>query len=76
MSQETETTNLFKILGQNIKLQRKNKGYSQEKLAFEINTARNYIGCIERAEKSPSVATLYKISKALNAEFCDLFKGI
>ncbi len=46
----------------------------QEELAFLINSARNYIGCIERAEKFASVTMLKKIADALDLKLADLFK--
>lgn len=61
-----EYKDFFQKLGQNIREARNANGLSQEKLAFSIDSARNYIGCIERAEKSLSLKTLYKIAKTLN----------
>lgn len=80
MSQDIETNEkqqyrfIFKKIGQNIRTLRQNKKMSQEELAFKVSTARNYIGCIERAEKFPSIITLYKISTALQIEFEKIFK--
>jgi transcriptional regulator with XRE-family HTH domain len=47
---------------------REKLGWTQEKLAVRINTAPNYIGCIERAEKKPSIDTLVKIAKVLKID--------
>ena len=47
----------------------------QEQLAFNIDSARNYIGCIERAEKVASLKTLFKIAKVLNTTVEDLLKN-
>ena len=41
---------------------------SQEELGFRIKSARNYIGCIERGEKSPSLDIIFDIAEALNVE--------
>lgn len=60
-------------LGLKIAEYRKEKHFSQEELGFLVHSARNYIGCIERGEKSPSIKTLSKISKALNVKIKDLF---
>lgn len=46
----------------------------KKSLAFLINSARNYIGCIERAEKFASVTMLKKIADALDLKLADLFK--
>ena len=67
---------ILKMLGRNIKKKRLMRGYSQEELALRINSARNFIGCIERAEKSSTIFTLYRISKALNVKVSDLVEDI
>lgn len=61
-------------LGSKIADYRKEKNFSQEELGFLIRSARNYIGCIERGEKSPSIKTLSKIAKALDIQIKDLFE--
>lgn len=61
-------------LGKKIADVRNDKGLSQEELAFKVHTARNYIGCIERGEKSPSIKMLYKISRALKVKTKDLIE--
>ena len=66
--------NLYKNLGKNIRKYRKNKGLSQEELAFCILSTRNYIGCVERAEKCPSLGFLFDVAEALNVEIQDLFE--
>lgn len=64
---------LYKALGKKIKTIRKAKGLSQENLAFDIDSTRNYIGCIERAEKFPSLAFIFDIASALDVTVKDLF---
>ena len=61
-------------LGAKIAEYRKTKGFSQEELGFLIRSARNYIGCIERGEKSPSINTLCKLAKALNVKVKDFIE--
>lgn len=46
----------------------------QEELAFKINSARNFIGCIERGEKAPTVYVLYKIAAVLDVSVDKLFE--
>ena len=65
----------LKTLGKNINKVRKNINLSQEQLAFNIDSARNYIGCIERAEKVASLKTLFKIAKVLNTTVENLLKN-
>ena len=66
----------YKIIGQNIRAKRESLKISQEELAFRISSTRNYIGCIERAEKFPSLAVILDIAKALDVNIKDLFKNI
>jgi len=63
-------------IGRNIKqLRMINNNMSQEDLAFKIGSARNYIGCIERAEKRATIAILCKIAEALNVTLEEIIKG-
>lgn len=67
MEQEFIEKELFlRNIGNNIRVARKAKNLSQEELAFKINSARNFIGCIERGEKAPTVYVLYKIASVLS----------
>lgn len=45
---------------------------SQEKLAFESDLDRTYIGSVERGERNISIINLRKISKALKLRPSDL----
>lgn len=67
---------VLKNLGKNIRTLRLNQGISQEELAFKIDSARNFIGCIERAEKSPTIYTLFRIAQALNIKIEEIVKDI
>lgn len=66
----------FKILGKNIRTRREELHISQEELAFRISSTRNYIGCIERAEKCPSLAIIIDIANALNCSVNDLVRNL
>lgn len=66
----------FKILGENIRNIRNDKKISQEELAFRISSAKNYIGCIERGEKFPSISIVLDIANALDVQIKDLFENI
>ena len=77
MSQQVNTKNPVLIkLGNNIRAIRSEKGISQEELAFKINSARNFIGCIERAEKAPTVITLARIANALGIKLSKLVENV
>lgn len=54
------------LLGNQIRIVRKNQGLSQEELAFKANINSAHLGQIERALKSPTLDTMDKIATALN----------
>jgi len=56
---------IHKIIAKNITRIRKEKGITQEALAYQAGLNRAYIGYIERGERKPTVETLDKIAKAL-----------
>lgn len=59
-------------VGKSIRTIRRLKNMSQKELAFKINSARNFIGCIERGEKAPTVYILYKIAAVLDVPIDNL----
>lgn len=64
---------IYKQIGTNIKHYRKLKGFSQDCLSYEANVNRAFVGCCERAEKHPTIATVYKIAKTLNVPLYKFF---
>ena len=54
--------------GERVRFYRKQKGLSQEQLAFKADLHRTYIGMIERAEKNITLINIEKIAVALNVE--------
>ena len=73
---QVDKDKLLKNLGNNIRKIRLERNFSQEELAFKIDSARNFIGCIERAEKSPTIVTLARIAGAMGISLSDLVKDI
>ena len=73
---EVKKKTLLLNLGKNIRTLRTKQGISQEELAFRINSARNFVGCIERAEKAPTIVTLHRIASALNVKLAVLVENI
>ena len=61
-------------LGCNIRIIRKSKNISQEKLAELINKTRNYIGMVERAEINIPASVIFDIAKALNVQAKTFFE--
>ena len=60
-------------LGEQIRKQRKAKGYSQEPFAAHAEIDRSYYGGIERGERNLSALNLIRIALALEIEVGDLF---
>ena len=59
---------LRQVVARNLRVLRKQKGLSQEELAFQAGINRNYVGQIEREEKSPTIDMIEKLSATLNIE--------
>ena len=58
-------TTELEALGQVVRQERKNLGLSQEELAEACGLHRNFVGYIERAEKSATIGTLFKLAAGL-----------
>lgn len=61
------------ILGNRLRSYRKNRGYSQERLAELANCHPNYIGQLKRGEKNATLESIEKLSSALEVSFSELF---
>ena len=61
--------------GAHLRKLRKQKGLSQEELAFSCDLDRTYIGGIERGERNISLINILKISKALGVPSRELMGG-
>lgn len=71
MSMAGET--LTREFGELVKKLRLENGMSQEKLGELCGLHRNYIGAIERAERTPSIVTADKLARALGTSLASLF---
>ena len=58
---------LEKAFGSALRDLRNQRELSQEALAFEAELARNYISQLELGSKSPSLRTIFKLCKVLEA---------
>lgn len=65
-----------RIIGENIRHQRKRAEWSQEKLAEKSNLHPVYFGQVERGEQAISVHALVRVAKALKIKLADLVKGL
>jgi transcriptional regulator with XRE-family HTH domain len=59
---------LERLVIDNIRRIRKEKGISQEKLAEACNTATSYIGLMEIYRNVPKLSTIERIAKALTVD--------
>ena len=66
---------LRRVLGGNVRRLRRERGLSQEQLAFEAEIDRTYVSQIERAVINPSLLVLHKVAKALGSTVPDLLIG-
>jgi transcriptional regulator with XRE-family HTH domain len=64
------------VVGDRIRMLRTRQGLSQEKLGELAGLNSNYIGQIERGEKSLSVFTLKKVTEGLSISMEELFRLI
>ncbi len=52
------------------------RGLSQERLGELSGLHRNYIGAVERAERTPSIVAADRIARALGATLAEMFAGV
>lgn len=64
----------IKKIGNRIKFYRKEKGFTQEALAFESGISTSMIGMIETARNDVTLSKIYAIAKALDVEPYELLK--
>ena len=64
------------MIGREIKLERMNKGLSQEKLAEKAGVHRTYISLIERNIKSPTINVFIRICNGLNIKPSTILKRL
>jgi transcriptional regulator with XRE-family HTH domain len=62
------------FFGKRVSELRKEKGFSQEKLALESDIDRTYISDIEKGNRNVSLEIVNKISKTLDINISQLFK--
>jgi len=69
---DKEFNALKKNLGTNVRRLRRERGLSQEELAFEAEIDRTYVSQIERAIINPSLHILFKLGRVLKASVVSL----
>jgi len=65
---------LLQKVGERIRHFRAKAGLSQERLSFESDLDRTYIGSVERGERNIAVINLNKLAKALNVSISELLE--
>jgi len=69
----TPEEQLHRIIGDTIRMLRKEKDLTLKMMSRRTGLSISLLSQIERAESSPSISSLYKISVALDAPIQDLF---
>jgi transcriptional regulator with XRE-family HTH domain len=64
------------IFGDVLKQARKEKGISQEQLAFDSNLDRSYISKLETGVYQPSISTIFAVSGVLDIKPTDLIEEV
>lgn len=61
-----------KIVGENVRRLRKERGLTQEQLAMETGIDLTYLGGIERGRRNPSVSVLGRLAASLGVHPSEL----
>ena len=56
---------LIEIFGRNVRQARKDKGWTQEQLAFEAGVKRAYLSEVENGQRNVSLDVVEKLAQAL-----------
>jgi len=67
---------LERAFGFTLRRLRQDRGLSQENLGFESGYHRTYISLLERGQKSPSLQTIFTLSKALKIEPNEMIRQV
>jgi transcriptional regulator with XRE-family HTH domain len=62
-------------LGENVRIARKQKGWSQRELAERVESDASYINRLETGKLNPSISSLERIADALECSIDHLVKG-
>ena len=61
------------IVAWNLRRIRVKRGFSQERLAFDAEVDRSYLGGLERGEQNPTVDVLDRLADTLSIPISELF---
>lgn len=65
-----------RLVGERIRAARKERGFSQDKLAYSIPLDRAHIGMVENGKRAATIPTLVKIAVALDCEVGEFFPPV
>ena len=68
-----ESANPRVLFGKRLAEIRRQKGWSQEKLALESGIARSYLGGVERGQRNIALVNICKLAETLQVSVGDLF---
>ncbi|CAK2438616.1 putative transcriptional regulator [Vibrio crassostreae] len=67
---------LAAAFGKQLRVIRKSKQISQDRLALIADIDRSYVGRIERGEVNITLEKVYELASALECDVCDLLPNI
>jgi transcriptional regulator with XRE-family HTH domain len=63
------------LVAWNLRRIRVKRGISQERLAFDAEVDRSYVGALERQEENPTVDILDRLAKTLEVPISEFFRA-
>jgi transcriptional regulator with XRE-family HTH domain len=66
----------LEVFSDNLRRLRKERGFSQERLANAAGVHRTHISLIERGGREPGVRTVSKLARALEVSPAELFEDV
>lgn len=64
---------LYRLIGYNLRMKRKDLKKTQQMLAEDLNLSVSFLSRIERGKKLPSIETLQEIADILDVNICYFF---
>lgn len=64
------------ILGEVVRVLRRERGLSQEELAFESDLHRTYISLLERGKRIPGLKTIFQLAMALKVPPSEIVRRV
>jgi len=73
---ENTRAELLRSLGERISSNRKKRGITLEKLAYEMGISKGNLSDIERGKRDPRYSTLRAIAEGIEVPISQLLKGL